>query len=517
MEVNFQILKLVPAESGHGGIIMEKSRRIAGRLCLMLACACFWLFAMPVQAEDQETIKPGIFAGEIELSGMTGEQAQAAIEEYVDSLRNTQIVLQYAPGMEITVTAGDLGIAWANTEIVTEALEIGTRGNVIERYKILKDLEHENKIYPVELTFDVQVISDVLTGKCAGYDQEAIDYGLVRENGEFRIVEGQKGYFLDVETSIDLINDYLTVEWDGGECSITLDVVVEEPKGSMEELAQVKDVLGSFTTSFKSSNSSRSANVENGCALINGTLLYPGEEFSTYAAVSPFSEANGYYMAGSYINGKVVDSLGGGICQVSTTLYNAVLRAELEVTERHNHSMVVSYVPRSADAAIAESSGKDFCFRNDLDYPIYIEGYIDKKEITFNIYGKETRDPGREVIFESEELEVNVPPGDQIYADATKPIGYIVTESAHIGYKARLWKIVKEDGKEVSRTQVNSSSYKMVPRSATVGTATDNPAAYEQIMAAVNSGSVDQVKAVIAALTAPPAPPAPEAGETAGQ
>lgn len=497
------------------GFRMKKNKRKIEKsgfgFALMLVC--FMLFGMPVRAQGEETIKPGIFAGEIDLSGMTEEQAKAAVEAYVEGLRDTEIVLQYSSDASVTVTAGELGIAWANTEIVTEAVEIGTQGNVIERYKVLKDLEHENKVYPIELYFNIQEISNILTQKCAGYDQEAIDYRLTRENGEFQIIEGQKGYTLDVETSIDLINDHLTQGWNCQACVITLDVEVKEPRGSMEEMAQVKDVLGSFTTSYKSSNASRSANVENGCHLVDGTLLYPGEEFSTYAAVSPFSEANGYYMAGSYLNGKVVDSLGGGICQVSTTLYNAVLRAELDVTERHNHSMVVSYVPRSADAAIAESAGKDFRFVNNLDYPIYIEGLIDKKQITFNIYGKETRDANREVIYESQELEVNVPPADIIYADASKPVGYIISESAHIGYKAKLWKIVKVDGKEVSRTQVNSSTYKMVPRSATVGTATDNPAAYEQIMAAINSGSVDQVKAVIASLTAPAAPDGAAAGE----
>ena len=494
---------------------MKNDRKKIGKggFCLALMSACFLLFGMSVRAEEEETIKPGIFAGNIELSGMTEAQAKAAVEAYIDSLKDTEIVLLYSQDAQLTVTAGELGIAWANSEIVTEAAEIGTRGNVIERYKVLKDLEHENKVYPIELSFDIQGISNILTEKCSGFDQEAIDYQLTRENGEFRIIEGQNGYFLDVETSIDLINNYLTQDWDCRACTIALDVQVEEPRGSMEEMAQVKDVLGSFTTSFKTSNASRSANVENGCHLIDGTLLYPGEEFSTYLTVAPFSEANGYYMAGSYISGKVVDSLGGGICQVSTTLYNAVLLAELEVTERHNHSMVVSYVPRSADAAIAESAGKDFRFVNNLDYPIYIEGIIEKKQITFNIYGKETRDPNREVFYESEELEVNTPSSDTIYADASKPVGYIVTEGAHIGYKAKLWKIVKENGKEVSRTQVNSSTYKMVPRSATVGTATDNPAAYEQIMAAINSGSVDQVKAVIAALTAQAASNSVEVGE----
>ena len=92
-------------------------------------------------------------------------------------------------------------------------------------------------------------------------------------------------------------------------------------------------------------------------------------------------------MAGSYLNGKVVDSIGGGICQVSTTLYNAVLRAELEVTERHNHSMIVTYVDPSADAAIAESSGKDFVFVNNTDYPIYIDGHTaDKKDYIYDLW-----------------------------------------------------------------------------------------------------------------------------------
>lgn len=473
-------------------------------LVIPLLLFCVMLSGIHAGAKENDTIKTGIYAGEIELSGMTEEEARTAIGEYVSEIGNTEVTLLAAAGKEVVVTAAELGISWANPELVTEALEIGAHGNVIERYKVLKDLQYENRIYPILLSFDLQAINDVLTHKCALYDVVAADYSLKRENGQFQIIEGQSGYRLDVETSIDRVNDYLTSDWDHQPCRIALDVAVQKPQGSVEELAQIKDVLGTFTTSYTSSKAERSANVENGCRLINGTLLYPGEEFSTYETVAPFSEKNGYYMAGSYVSGKVVDSLGGGICQVSTTLYNAVLLAELDVTERHNHSMVVSYVARSADAAIAESAGKDFRFVNNLDYPVYIEGYTNAKRITFNIYGKETRNPGRTVVYESEELEVIYPPADTIYQDASRQIGYIVTESAHIGYKAKLWKIVKEDGVEVSRTQVNSSTYKMVPRSATVGTATADPAAYEQIMAAIGTGSIDHVKNVIAILTAPP-------------
>lgn len=474
-------------------------------VCMVLLALSFGVKA---EAAETDTIKEGVYAGEINLSGKTATEAKAAVEYYVEGLQSTEITLEAADGHAVQITAADLGMTWANTDLPQEALQLGRKGNIIERYKILKDLEHENYTFHIDLEFDVEAINTVLAEKCVKYDRKALNVSLMKgEDGQFEVVEGREGHVLDVEASIDKIYSYLTEEWDQKPCSIGLEIVVEEPQGSAEELADVKDLLGSFTTSYSTSGRSRSANVENGCNLINGTTLYPGEEFSTYLTVSPFSEANGYYMAGSYVNGKVVDSLGGGICQVSTTLYNAVLRAELEVTERHNHSMIVSYVDPSADAAIAESAGKDFRFVNNTDYPIYIEGYTQNKRITFNIYGKETRDAGHVVKYESEVLEVINPAADAIYADGSRPIGYIVTESAHTGYKARLWKIVIEDGMEVSREQINSSSYKVSPRSATVGTATDDPNAYNEIMAAIGTGNIDHVKNVIGILTAPPQPP----------
>lgn len=98
---------------------------------------------------------------------------------------------------------------------------------------------------------------------------------------------------------------------------------------------------------------------------------------------------NGYYPAPSYESGQVVDTYGGGICQVSTTLYNAVLKAELQVNERHNHTMLVSYVDPSKDAAIAEGL-MDFVFTNNTDAPIYIYGVGYQGTLNFTIYGHET-------------------------------------------------------------------------------------------------------------------------------
>ena len=142
-------------------------------------------------------------------------------------------------------------------------------------------------------------------------------------------------------------------------------------------------------------------------------------------------------------------------------------------------------------------------FKNNLEYPIYIEGYTTPdKHITFTIYGVETRDSNREVIYESQVLEWMEPDTELIYTDESQPVGFCSVQSAHVGYKAQLWKVVKENGVEVSREQVNSSSYMKAPRSATVGVATADPGAYNAIMAAVETGSIDAVKEVAGAYRA---------------
>ncbi len=468
-----------------------------GFLCVGNLSIGDFSLCMTAYANEEEKIESGIFVNDINLAGMTVSEAKKAVQDYVDSFADTEITLHAEEGQVITVTASDCGLKWSNPEIIDEAASLGKDGNIVQCYKALKDLEYENKVYEVTYDFDKNAIKSLVEEQGAQYNQDAVDAVMTRVDDAFQITEGQTGVAIDPDASADAAYDYLVNNWNGDACDIDLVVAVQEPRGSVEELSKVTDVLGTFTTSYSTSGSSRSANVANGANLINGCLLYPGDEFSAYEAVAPFTEANGYYMAGSYLNGRVVDSLGGGICQVSTTLYNAVLQAELEVTERHNHSMIVTYVDPSADAAIAESSGKDFKFVNNMEYPIYIEGFTTpEKKITFTIYGVETRESNREVVYESVVLERTVPEEEVIYPDASLPLGYCSVQSAHIGYRAELWKVVKVDGVEVSREQINSSSYMKAPRSATVGISTPDPEAYNNIMAAIATNSIDQVKAV---------------------
>lgn len=475
----------------------------------------FNITGVTADAKTADVIKTGVYADSIDLSGMTTKEAEDAIEDYVEALDEVELTFLVTEGNEVTFTAGELGLEWENREIVQEAVMLGTEGNIVQRYKALADLARENKVYNIEITVDKDTVKALIEERCAEYNVEAVDYSLVREGESFRVVAGQTGLKVDAETSADKVTEYVKNEWDRGPAQIALEIVVDEPLGSEEELSQIKDVLGTCTTSYSTSGSSRSANVANGCNLINGTMVYPDEEFSAYEAIAPFSTENGYYLAGSYLNGQVVESLGGGICQVSTTLYNAVLQAELEVTERHNHSMIVTYVDPSADAAIAESSGKDFRFVNNTEAPIYIEGYTtDDKQICFTIYGMETRDSGHQVRYESEVVSKTYPDSEVIYVNESLPVGSVSVQSAHIGYKANLWKIVTENGEEVSREMVNSSSYQVAPRTATVGVATGDPNAYNEIMAAIATNNIDHVKNVAAALAAAAAPPPAEAPAT---
>lgn len=454
-------------------------------------------------AKKENTIESGIYVGDIDLSGMTASEAKREVATFVSTLEDAQITLVTVDEQTVVVTGAELGVTWKNQDVVDLAVGVGKQGNAVQRYKALTDLKKNNLVYPLDLGFNEEAVRTVLEEQCSVYDIHAMNATMKRVDGEFQVEEGTPGKVLDIEASKGKILSYMEDEWTYGNASIELIVKVEEPRGDVTSLSKLTDVLGTYTTAYKSSGAARCTNVATGCSHLDGITLYPGEQLSVLSEITPFSVANGYQMAGSYLNGQVVDSLGGGICQVSTTLYNAVLLAELQIDERSNHSMIVNYVDPSADAAIAESSGKDFKFTNNLENPIYIEGVTSpNKTITFTIYGIETRPENRTVEYKSEILETNVPPTEAIIQNGGLPIGYVSVQSVHVGYKARLWKIVKEDGVEVSREQVNSSNYKAVPRTATVGTATADPNAYNQLQAAIATGLIDHVRAVANALAA---------------
>ena len=213
--------------------------------------------------------------------------------------------------------------------------------------------------------------------------------------------------------------------------------------------------------------------------------------------MTPFTPENGYELAGSYEENQVVSSYGGGICQVSTTLYNAVLKAELEVTARSNHTMVVNYVDLSRDAAIAEGN-MDMCFVNTKEDPVYIIGYCYGGCITFTIYGHETRPANRTLELVSVTTGTTEPSGSKLIADTEQAVGYVnQTQSPHTGYSAELWKYIYIDGELTDTVQINSSYYNAVGTIYDVGVATSNQALMSAMYTAISSGDINQVYNVV--------------------
>lgn len=469
---------------------MKKSKK-AG-LILTVGAALFLAAGAPALADETDTISKNVYIGGVNVSGMTEEQATKAVEEKLGKGTGGNYTVKIGDETT-TATAENFGMEWTNREVVHEAMEVAKGGNLIKQYKDKKDLQVEPKNFEVAYAPNEQAVKTYVEKLAEEYNRDAEEGDITFANGYPEVTGGETGIAVNVDQSVSSIMKAL--EGDGTELTVVAEV--QKPSVTKEELSQVKDVLGTATTYYGSSYE-RNTNVEVGASKINGTLIMPGETFSVTAAVTPFNADNGYYPAPSYESGQVVDTYGGGICQVSTTLYNAVLKAELQVDERHNHTMLVSYVDPSKDAAIAEGL-MDFIFTNNTDAPIYIYGVGYQGTLNFTIYGHETRDPNRSISFRSETLsQTDASTNVKLVAKSDQNIGYLnQTQSAHQGLEAVLWKdIVNADG-TTDTVQVNSSSYQASPAIYEVGIVSPNTQASAAIQTAIANNDLATVQAII--------------------
>lgn len=421
-------------------------------------------------AKENKRITKGVFIDAVDVSNMTKEEAEDAVDEYIGVLRSRGIAIMVGENT-VFKTLGDLGYTYEPNDNIRQALDLGTAGNLIKRYKDLKDIEQGSIVYPLTFKIDENSLKIILETEVSAYNIEPVNASVSRKNGKFVYTDHIVGSKVDIDATAEAIKKAVLDNWN--RTDLVVEAVMEEdmPIYTRDVVEKCNALLGTFTTEYTSSAEGRAANLANGARLINNTVLYPGEVFSGYEHLAPFTVANGYYEAGAYSQGKVIDSIGGGACQVTTTLYNAALYAELEIVERQPHSMTISYVDLSRDAAIA-GTYKDLKFKNNTDTPILIEATTRDRRITFNIWGNETRDTkNRKIDFVTVVLSETPPPPDVIEKDPTKPTTYQkVTQAAHTGYKAELYKVVYENGKEVSRTLINKSSYAAEPRYVTIGT-----------------------------------------------
>jgi len=478
-------------------------------VALIAFLVVYFVMRNAVNKVAADIIWDNIYIETVDVSGMDAEKANKALKELIAEYKAQKVKL-VAEEAEAEVTLEELGFHIEEPEkLIKKAVSYGKEGSVFARYQKLRRLKGK-VVQSVQIDasykIDEEATTKVISEKFSKLEGAAVDATIKRQNGQFVITEGKAGVKVDLEKSVQNISDHFSKDWEPkGIEAITLVTTVDEPNITKEQLQQVKDVLGTFSTSFKANNN-RGKNVANATSRINGKVLMPGEVMSASDTMGSRNAANGYLEAGSYLNGETVESFGGGVCQVSTTLYNAVILAELEITERSSHSMIVDYVKPSMDAAISEGV-LDLKIKNNTDAPIYIEGITNGGTLTFTVYGKEYRPATRKVSYVSETLSTTNP-GKKFVATGD-PIGtYKKAVSAHMGIKAKLWKVVTENGKEVSREQFNKSSYKASPATYHVGIGSDNAEAAAIVNNAVKTqdeatiqAAIAQAQALIAAAT----------------
>lgn len=470
----------------------------AGIILFVILCSYFGLKSV-VNKVPKDTICDNIHIESIDVSGLKADEAKALLEQKVSEYQETTVKLT-AEEASVDVTLAELGFQIKDIDkLIQSAVSYGKTGSVWSRYSKITDLEEKAKIFEATYVVDEELIAETISQKVPKLENAAKDASIVRTNGQFVITDGEKGVAIDAEKSAKVIEEHMNTVWtpqaaDEKAKTITLVTSVDEPEVTREQLEQIQDVLGKYTT-YCGSGGGRVQNIMTGAKLINASVIMPGEEFSADAAMRPYTFENGYAEAGSYENGKVVQSMGGGICQVSSTLYNACLMAELEITQRQAHSMTVGYVDPSMDAAIA-GDYKDLKFKNNTESPIYLEGYVSGGYITFVIYGNETRPENRSVKYISETLSTTEPKKVFVASDAA--IGSkSTTDSGHTGMKAQLWKVVYENSVEVSREVINTSNYRSSDKIISVGISSSSAAATKLMKEAIATQSEDKINAAI--------------------
>lgn len=454
---------------------MKKTGKYLASITLLMLALVLVVFQKKAFAgEKEDTICNGVFIDTVDVSGMTAKEAQEALKKHIDGLRSKSFALVVGD-KSVIITLGELNYSYEPNNYIRQALSLGKSGNLVKRYKDNKDIEHGKIVYPLTYTYDESKLIK-LVENARKMEIAPKNASFSRKNSKFVYTDHVMGSRIELEPTIAAIKERLD-NWNRLDFVVHAAMTEVKPDFTREDLEKCNAILGEFSTVFTDSSEDRAANLANGARLINNALIYPGDVFSSLSYLLPFSLDNGYYMAGSYNAGRIEQTIGGGACQVTTTLYNAVLRSELEIVERHNHSMTVSYVDLAFDAAVSESANKDFKFKNSSDMPILVEAFSEGRKITFRIWGHETRDTKKRTIkFENKVIkEINPPSKEKITQDPTQPSSYRrVTQRAKKGYSAELYKVIYEDGKEVGRELINKSYYNAEPAHVTVGTKKSN-------------------------------------------
>lgn len=370
------------------------------------------------------------------------------------------------PAVTVTGETPDLNLTYKKateqTDVVHKQLTItmGTPDRSLNTEALMETIlqrYYANDFSPIDFAYDV--VEPELPDVDALYTQHYIaPVDAILDETDYTITPEVLGYGFDPES----LRQQIAAAGEGQTIIMDFSYVPAALTKEAIDATLFQDVLGSVSTNH-TNDSNRNTNLKLACKAINGKLIRPGETFSYNATLGQRTEAKGYKPAGAYIAGKTVDTVGGGICQVSSTLYYACLKADLEIVERYAHGYTVSYMPYGMDATVSWGT-LDFKFKNNTDYPIRIEASVSGGQVHVKLIGTDTKDYYVKMTYETVEGPTE---GKVVYEDYkyNNKEGYKdgeVIQTAYTGRTVKSYRVKysKATDEKLSSTYEATSRYK---------------------------------------------------------
>ena len=426
------------------------------------------------EVELDGKIPKGITVYGVDIGGTNAEEARAKIQAALDAnnaIASSSIQLQHN-GQSWPLNGTELGITYDVDTALQQALQYANADKA-ERQRI----EEQGLSIPIQAQLSPTSVDAALSKIASEINQESVDAQVEftpEKSDRFTYTAGQNGVELDVAATTQQIQSAFSSASGTIPFNATVQMVVNttEPSKKLEDVKKNTTRIASFSTSFKGNDGAgRVHNLKKGVEKLHGVIVKPGREFSFNDTVGARTEKNGWEKAATIVYGNTFeDDYGGGICQVSTTLFVAVAKSGLRWTERTHHSFPSSYVPKGLDATVNYGS-KDFRFVNNTDYPIYITSTISTsgKEMTVAIWGRPLPD-GRTIRMRSETVRDFEPKDPELIENDTLRPGKketIIKERK--GYRVEVYRDTYEGDKVVDSEKVYTDEYPAVQGVVAVG------------------------------------------------
>lgn len=413
-------------------------------------------------------IHKGVKIEEVDVSYLSKEEALKKVKKITDNEINNKKINFYYDDNEINIGLKDFGYKLDLDKAIDEAYNYGRSKNVFGNYiDLISSLLFKKNIL-ADSSFNEIKRDKVITNLGKEIFKSPVDaHAIINEDGSVKIADSEIGRYLDLnETKTLLDGDLLEKE------KIQLPVYKTEPKIYSNYFDGIDKVLGDFSTDYSSSINNRKENIKIASSKFNNLKLNPGDEISFNELVGEITEETGFKSATVIVGGEYESGIGGGICQVSTTLYNSLILSDLEILERHNHSRPINYVDLGTDAAVA-SGYKDLKFKNNTNNPILILADADGNKLNFKVLGNSS-DRDYEVKIIAERLGVVSPDVKTIYSDSIPEGETVVRESGKRGYSYKTYKEIIKNGEVLEKKEISNSYYVPKDKVLVVGTGTTN-------------------------------------------